>query len=199
MEMYQRAGIAIFISLVIVGCGGGGAGGAGAGGVASSTFNIPAISNTLKSDYLDVINVARGNAQNCGTRGVFNATTALSWSTELYDAAYEHSYDLAESDTFDHNGSGTASDITAQDKGLAHSTFVDRITNNGYSGYSAIGENITAGTHRDTAQEAIDAWLASDDHCANLMNPNYTEVGMAHYEKAGSTYTHYWTQNFGKR
>ena len=194
--MYKRVGIAIFSSLMIAGCGGGGS---GSGGGSSRTFIIPVISNTLKTAYLDAINDARGNDQDCNTRGVFVATTALSWSTELYDAAYEHSYDLAESDTFEHNGSGTSSDITAKEKGLAHSTPVDRITNNGYSGYVRLGENITAGTHRDTAQKAIDAWLASDNHCANLMNPNYNEIGMAHYEKADSTYSHYWTQEFGEK
>jgi len=197
MENRQWLG---FLSVLVMiftlsGCGGG-----GGPGSANVVFNVPVISNTLKTEYLNAINVARGNNQNCGARGDFPATTALTWSSELYEAAYEHSHDMAESGTFDHSGSGTVYDITAQEKGLGHgSSPLERIENNGYLGLTGSGENIAAGTTTDTAQKVVNAWLASDGHCANLMNPDFKDVGMAHYEKTGSHFTHYWTQNFGSK
>ena len=39
----------------------------------------------------------------------------------------------------------------------------------------AIGENIAAGQR--TPQDVVDGWIASDGHCANLMNPNFEELG----------------------
>jgi len=200
------------VSFALMGCGGGGSGASGesndpaTGGSGtpsqntSQVFDAPVIDTVLKQAYLDAINNARAIQQDCGVKGIKGAVSALEWSDELYAAAYEHSDDLAESDTFAHDGSGTSSDWTAQVKELGRgSTFVERIKNNGYTNYKTIGENIVAGTNRDTAQIAIDAWLDSDGHCANLMNTDYTEIGMGHVEKAGTDYIHYWTQNFGAR
>jgi len=162
----------------------------------------PQISDSDKQDYLDAINVARGNAQHCGTQGDFAATTDLIWNDSLYKAAYEHDYDMAESGIIngDHTGSNTDSDYTSKVQKLDHgSTIQERIENNGYTSWSALGENLTAGTTTDTPEKAVQAWLNSDHHCANLMNPDYKEVGLAHIEKAGTKYTHYWTQDFGAK
>jgi uncharacterized protein YkwD len=165
--------------------------------VNSNPYPAPSVSENTKEEYLRTINEARTKQQDCGSKGIKPAAPALIWSEKLYKAAYEHSNDMAESNTFSHDGSGTDSDWTGMDLGGKHSTFIERIENNSYI-YSAAGENITAATNRNTAQKAIDSWIASDGHCANLMNPAFTEVGMAHIEKFGTTYIHYWTQNFGK-
>ena len=162
--------------------------------------DIPPIDESTKQVYLQAINDARAEQQDCGSYGVKPAVPALAWSDGLYKAAYEHNEDMTESDIFSHDGSGTGSDWTAQVLELGRgSTMNERVENNGYTGWRAIGENITAGTNRDTAQEAIDAWLASDGHCSNLMNSDYTEVGLAHMEDTNAQYTHYWTQNLGAR
>lgn len=165
-----------------------------------TAFDAPIIDNIVKQAYLDAINNVRASAQDCGTGGMKPAVSALVWNDALYRAAYEHSEDLAESDTLSHDGSGTASDWTAQIKNLSRgSTALERIENNGYINWNLIGENITAGTNQDLVEEAIAAWLASDIHCANLMNPIYKDVGMGHVEKSSSLYTHYWTQDFGAK
>ncbi len=39
------------------------------------------------------------------------------------------------------------------------------------------------------------SWIDSPGHCANIMNPNYTEVGVACAQNAMSTYKQYWTMN----
>ncbi len=161
-------------------------------------YDAPSIDEETKQTYLDVINNARASTQDCGEYGIKSAVPALTWDNALYKAAYEHSEDLAESDTFSHDGSGTESDWTTQVQELeSGSTMRDRIENNGYTNWTKIGENIAAGSLRDTAQEVIDAWIESDGHCKNLMNPDYKNVGMGHVEKDESTYIHYWTQNFG--
>lgn len=166
----------------------------------TTSSDAPIIDSTTKQVYLDAINNARALNQDCGENGIKPAVSALVWSDTLYKAAYEHSEDLAESNTFSHDGSGTDSDWTAQVLDLGRgSKFNERIENNGYTDWRTISENIAAGTYRDTAQEAVDAWIESDGHCANLMNPAFKEVGMGHVEKSDSTYTHYWTQNFGAK
>jgi uncharacterized protein YkwD len=61
---------------------------------------------------------------------------------------------------------------------------------------SGIGENIAAGTLRDTAQEAFDAWKASDGHNRNMLNSSYKQIGIARYYNASSTYSWYWVTDF---
>jgi len=154
------------------------------------------ISESLKEDYLDAINSARAVTQDCGTKGIKPAVDALAWSDKLHHAAVEHSYDMVVSGQFTHSGSGTSSDRTATNTELGRgSSSSERITYNGYE-WSYAGENIAAGTNVDTAEEVIQMWLESDGHCANLMNPNFKDVGMAMVEDGNSEYIHYWTQNF---
>lgn len=165
-----------------------------------STGDVPAIDSAVREMYLDVINTARSESQDCGEYGVKPAVAPLRWSDALYKASYRHSNDLARTNTFSHTGSGTATDIAAQALHPGEGSHVgERIEHAGYTNWRAYGENIAAGTVMDEAQEAIDAWLSSPGHCANLMNSNFTEVGMAHVMDSDSHYTHYWTQDFGKR
>ena len=200
-------------TLIFIGCGGGVEGdsieqsktsystGASAGSVTITTPN-PFPADFLSSDtiavYLKAINTARDTGRNCGTRGYFPKAPAVKWSTKLYGAAMEHSTDLAQSGTFSHSGSGTSSDWTGIEYGK-QSTSQERTENNGYQNWRAIGENLTAGGSVDTAQEAVSNWIESDTHCAVLMNPAYTEVGMALVYEADSRYKYYWSQNFGAK
>jgi uncharacterized protein YkwD len=157
---------------------------------------VSKVSEALKTEYLNAINAARADTQDCGSQGIFDPAPAVTWSNRLGNAAFEHSYDMANSDTFSHTGSGTATDITAKDQSLGRgSKFSERIENQGYIYYRTIGENIAAG--HVTAQDAVNAWLESDHHCANLMSPKYSEVGMALVEKDGTDFGYYWSQEFG--
>ena len=163
--------------------------------IASPPSNvIPILSASSIQTYLSTINNARAVNRSCGANGNFPAVAAVSWSDKLYKAAYEHSQDMSESNTFDHNGSGTVSDWTGYP---SMSSMTGRVATYGYS-WSSLSENIVAGTVINTAQEAVDAWLASDGHCANIMSSSVTQVGMALSSNLSSTYTHYWTQNFGR-
>jgi len=63
-----------------------------------------------------------------------------------------------------------------------------RVTNAGYS-WRTTGENIAAGI--TSADEVIDGWLPSPEHCANIMNDRYTEVGAARYYNDSTDYRYY--------
>jgi len=184
---------AIMLSSLFIGCG--------------STDNNVAIAGVENrqidisvehQELVDAINKARSVQRDCypndDSRGVVGPSPKLYWNDDLYASALEHSTDLAESNTFSHYGSGTSSDITGDGK---PSIFYERIVANGYSNYYSVGENIAGG--QKNLNEVMEAWLASPGHCENIMNPNYTEVGVAVVTKADSTYGIYWTQNFGSK
>jgi len=179
-----------FISLLFIACGG--------ESTAPKTLNniesYEAAEKTTQDEILNAINKARSVARDCKDgNGLVSAAPALTWNNELYAAAYEHSYDLAQSNTFSHYGSGTDSDITGSNNNK-ESYFNERIKANGYTNYRTIGENIAGG--QATIQEAVEAWLASPTHCTNIMNPQFKEVGVAIVSNHDSEYGIYWTQNF---
>jgi uncharacterized protein YkwD len=184
---------AIILSNLFIGCGSTDNNVAIAG-VENSQIDI----SVKQQELVDAINKARSIQRDCypndDNRGVVGPSPKLYWNDDLYASAFEHSTDLAESNTFSHYGSGTSSDITGDGK---PSIFYERIVANGYSNYYSVGENI-AGGQKDL-EEVMEAWLASPGHCENIMNPNYTEVGVAVVTKADSTYGIYWTQNFGSK
>lgn len=61
-------------------------------------------------------------------------------------------------------------------------------------GKYTVGENIAAG---DTAPEGVvNTWMNSPGHRANILNPDYTEIGVGYVYKEDSEYKHYWVQMF---
>jgi len=160
--------------------------------------NKQVVISVKQQELVDAINKARSEQRDCypadNSHGVVGPSPKLYWNDELYASALEHSTDLAESNTFSHYGSGTSSDITGDGE---PSIFYERIVANGYDNYYAVGENIAGG--QKNLEEVMNAWLASPGHCENIMNPNYTEVGVAIVTNSESTYGIYWTQNFGSK
>lgn len=106
----------------------------------------------------------------------------LRLNTELNMAAYDHSYDMASNNYFSHTG-------------LNGSTFSQRTTKAGYTG-SPRGENIAAGNA--SVLNTFNQWVNSPGHLNNMLNANANEMGIGHAVYNGSSYTHYWTQIFGK-
>ena len=143
---------------------------------------------------LDAINKERAKTATCGDRGTFGPVPPLTWNSDLYAAALEHVTDLAYSNTFSHDGSGTEYDITGDGR---PSKFYERIVANGYSNYYSVGENIAGGQR--SLEEVMKAWMASPGHCENIMKSTYTEVGVAIVVKEDSAYQIYWGQNFGSK
>ncbi len=129
---------------------------------------------------LELVNEARATARYCGNEW-YPATGELAWNDRLEQAALRHSVDLATHDIFSHTGSdGSSASQRADDAGYQ---------------WRRVGENIAAG--RNTAEGSINAWLESPGHCQNIMQPGYTEMGLACDFNASSTYRSYWTQVLG--
>lgn len=63
------------------------------------------------------------------------------------------------------------------------------------TGYGYVGENMAAG--RATAAKAVEQWRNSTGHYQNLMNPNFTKIGVGYNHQANSQYRHTWIQIFG--
>lgn len=58
--------------------------------------------------------------------------------------------------------------------------------------YRAAGENIAAG--QKTPEAVVEAWMNSPGHRANILNANYTHIGVGYV--TGGSYGTYWTQLF---
>lgn len=77
------------------------------------------------------------------------------------------------------------------------STYVGRNEAAGYTGWIWIAENIAAG--QTSADAVFQAWMNSDGHRANILNPSAREMGIGHAYVPTSTYHHYWTMELGAR
>ncbi|MBD3791721.1 MAG: CAP domain-containing protein [Campylobacterales bacterium] len=152
------------------------------------------ISKSQQRKFLEQINRVRSEKRSCGKYGSMGPVAPLAWSDKLYEVAYVHSYDMAKSSHFSHEGSGSRYDRTAVGMGLGRgSRLKERMHYSDYQ-WRAIGENIAAG--QPSSESAMQAWIRSDEHCKNLMSELFTEVGMACHPSSDQ-YKTYWTQNFG--
>lgn len=136
----------------------------------------------FEAEALRLINERRAAGAVCGSRGTFAPAPAIVWQTQLTTAAYGHSRDMADNDYFSHD---------SQDG----RTMTNRVTTAGYS-WSTLGENIAAGY--GTVRQTLDAWMASEGHCVNMMNPRFTEFGLACARNDASQYRLYWTLDLGR-
>ncbi|MET0983154.1 MAG: CAP domain-containing protein [Telluria sp.] len=130
---------------------------------------------------LDAVNAARATPRNCGARA-FAAAGPVAWNGALAAAALAHSRDMAMHRHFKHKGTD-GSEVGA------------RAERAGYR-WRLVGENIAAG--QTSAQETVAGWIESPGHCANLMNPAFTEMGAGYdIRRAKMPGYAYWTQVFG--
>ncbi|MHB1415728.1 MAG: CAP domain-containing protein [Chloroflexota bacterium] len=102
----------------------------------------------------------------------------------LTRAALAHNEDMITNNFVSHTGSnGSHSPQRALAAGYAPYGW----------GQTYVGENIAAGLH--TPEAAMQGWLNSPAHKANLLRPEYRELGVG--VSKGGRYGTYWTQNFG--
>jgi uncharacterized protein YkwD len=143
-----------------------------------SSCNLP----NFGADLLKRINDVRAAGANCGSEGVFAPTGPLAWNAQLTRAADGHSQDMSAGNYFSH----TSADGR---------TMSNRIDASGYR-WSSIAENIAAG--QPTVNSVMDGWIASDGHCANIMQPRLKDVGVSCVPGTSSSrYRTYWTMNLG--
>ncbi len=87
--------------------------------------------------------------------------------------------------------------VMVRRRGFGHgSNFSGRISSVGFH-WSMVGENVAAGF--GTPAAVVHAWMASPDHCRNILSPSFLDVGtgvsLGAVEGAGGPGT--WTQDFG--
>ena len=187
---------AVAAAAILTGCGGGDVpNGQGAQNVSAEYKPYPyapAISEELKTEYLDAVNEARSEGRYCGDKW-FDAAPPLKWDDRLYHAAYEHANDMAETGHYEHEGSGTESDWTANVLGLGRgSTPNERGKVNGMKW--GAGENIDC--QQETYQGAVEDWLWSPGHCANIMNGDIKTFAAAGKKAKSDNYGIFWVQTF---
>jgi uncharacterized protein YkwD len=129
---------------------------------------------------LDLVNRARAAPRYCGDQR-FTAARPLRWNDSLALAARLHSEDMARYNYFGHGGRDGSDPA-------------QRVERAGYR-YRSTGENIAAGQLQ--AEDAVAGWIKSPPHCANLMNPVFTEMGAAFAVDSKSDMGVYWTLAFG--
>lgn len=129
---------------------------------------------------LDEVNRVRGQARQCGGKS-FAAAAPLSWNATLATVAEAHSRAMANGNFF------SPLDRDGRTPG-------DRAELAGYTG-TPIGQNIAAAL--DRPRRVVEGWLASPGHCANLMNPQFSNLGAAYAVDPQSDAGIYWVGLFG--
>jgi uncharacterized protein YkwD len=153
--------------------------GAAAAGQSGSGVLEPCIDDAQMHKAVEQLNALRGRAAPCAAGGT--AMQHLSWESRLAASAQEQAADLAAQDRLSH--------VDSRNRGLGV-----RLRSVGYAAAGA-GENLAAG--QTDIEDALQAWLASPSHCANLMQPEYRDVGLACVQRRGSRYERFWVAHFG--
>lgn len=104
-----------------------------------------------------------------------NGLAPLQLDVKLSEVAREKSNDMAKNGYFDHQSPTYGSPF-------------DMMKQFGIT-YRTAGENIAMGQR--TPAEVVDAWMNSEGHRANILNKDYTHIGIGYIENGN-----YWTQQF---
>jgi uncharacterized protein YkwD len=175
------------------------AGSGGTGGTAQSSGDeVPAGAHcagvatwnpewvAFEEEVLRLTNETRARGADCGEEGKFGATTPLTMSPILRCSSRLHSQDMGEREFFDHENLDGVDPF-------------ERMMEAGYRG-SAMGENIAMG--QQSPEEVVAGWTESDGHCANMLSPMFTEIGVGYWEGESDNRffngNKLWTQNFGR-
>ena len=124
--------------------------------------------SSYQQQVLDLVNAERTK------RGI----SALTLDSNLSSVAPKKSQDMVNKNYFDHTSPTYGSPF-------------DMMKQFGIS-YRTAGENIAKG--QKTPQEVVTAWMNSEGHRKNILNPNFTNLGVGiAKDSKGTTY---WTQMF---
>ena len=133
----------------------------------------------IEYDILAQVNEARSRPRRCGARQ-FAAAPPLRYSATLADASQAHAMDMARRGYFDHD---TPEGVKP----------AERLAETGYR-WTLTGENIARGDMG--ADEAMAGWLRSPGHCANIMEPRFSEMGFGIAADGDRKGALYWVQTF---
>jgi uncharacterized protein YkwD len=151
--------------------------------VLAARYQLPKLADARAAGerVLALVNEARSHARRCGGRQ-FEPAPALRWNGQLEEAAGEHARDMAAHALLDHEGHDG-------------STPAQRVSRTGYR-WRSVGENVAAG--QASADDVVEDWLSSPGHCANIMEPSYTDMAVAFAVNMKASSAVYWAQEFGR-
>jgi uncharacterized protein YkwD len=150
--------------------------------VLAAPFTPPATAQAgnAQARLLALVNQARARPRRCGNAS-FAPAAPVRLNPTLQLVASGHAADMARYNYFSH---------TSPDGG----SMVERASRAGYP-RRAMAENIAAGQMQ--ADAAMQSWLESPGHCANIMAPAFNEMGAAFAVNSKSSLGIYWVQLFG--
>jgi len=145
----------------------------------ASRYTLPQRSqtNALAARALQLINEVRASGTRCGERPSA-PVPPVALSAMLANVAFGHAEDMAEHDYFEHEdsrGRSPAQQVRA-------SGYLEKL----------VGENIAYGPK--SIDEAVKGWLGSPDHCENIMDPRFAEMGIAYAPGQQDRRGLYWVQ-----
>ncbi|BBH21729.1 hypothetical protein Back11_30740 [Paenibacillus baekrokdamisoli] len=125
-------------------------------------------SGSIETQVLQLVNAERAKA----------GLKALTMNASLSKVASTKASDMRDNNYFSHDSPSYGSPF-------------DMMKKFGIS-FSYAGENIAAG--QQDAQAVMTAWMNSPGHRANIMSPNFTEMGLGY--SPGGNMSPYWSQMF---
>ncbi len=140
----------------------------------------PGRAEEVQEQVLALVNRARAAGRRCG-RTWYSPAASLRIEPLLHRAALAHAREMAAHSRLEHEG-------------LDGSSPAARVRRTGLELPAEVGENIAGGPL--SAQEAVEGWLNSPGHCANLMNATYAWMGVAFAVDERSELGIYWAQDF---
>lgn len=113
---------------------------------------------------------------------VQHGLAALRLSGDLDEAADEHSQEMAADGYFEHD---------SYDGSAFWKRIASFYSSTGY-GYWSVGENLLWGSPSVGSVGALQMWMRSPEHRANILNPRWREIGVSavHTVHAPGTYGH---------
>lgn len=156
------------------------AGGIGLDAVGCTRTNTQPFNAVFEQRVVELVNIERAKA----------GLPPLKRNSELDYAARDHTRDMVEDNYFNHD---TYDRINGVESWVCGAFTRIRLY---YSDYSLAGENLGAGY--STPEGVVQGWMASPGHRDNLLKPGYKEIGVGYYY-GGSTFMHYWGQDFGAK
>lgn len=141
---------------------------------------IPVQNAAFEQELVERVNAERARA----------GLSPLKFNEDLAYASRYHANDMLADDYFNHDSYDRVNGSLVMVCGVW-----DRVKNF-YPFDAAAGENIAAG--QTTPEQVMAAWMASEGHRANILNPNFRELGVGYYHGDGG-YRDYWVQDFGAR
>jgi uncharacterized protein YkwD len=133
----------------------------------------------LRARLLLLVNEARAVGRQCGS-DYYAAAPPVRYSDALTRVAVLHVTDMAQRRQLGHAGSDGSSPS-------------ERVARIGYE-WSLVGENLALGY--DDVEALVEGWLVSPDHCSNIMDGRFLDMGVAFAPGSESDAPLYWAQSF---